>query len=142
MNCSGAAVLKICRKFNFAPQDVLIIYDDVSLPLGQIRLRKKGSSGGQNGVQDIIDKLGTQQIARIRIGVGPENGQSFEENLADYVLANFYKDEELLLDEVLKQSCLAVRQILKSGFEQAMNCYNGKKISVIKSDDEIKETEN
>ena len=121
MNNSGKAVLKACRFFHYLPSDILVCYDDVNLPAGKIRLRKEGSSGGHNGIQNIIDHLGTNRFPRLRFGIGnnyPRGGQS------DYVLSPFDKEEMPLIDEGLKIAEEAILCFIREGIVSAMNNYN------------------
>lgn len=97
MNNSGGAVTKLLNKFSLAPTDLLVIYDDVDLPVGTFRYRKEGSSAGQKGMQSIIDHLGTKEIPRIRIGVGKDPDQ----DTSDYVLGKFAPEEKDSLKTVL-----------------------------------------
>jgi len=90
MNNSGVAVLDLLKRAGLTPADLLVIYDDVDLPVGTFRYRKQGSSGGQNGMKSIIDILGTQDIARIRIGIGKDESR----DTADYVLSKFSPDDK------------------------------------------------
>ncbi len=122
MNESGKAALAINTKFCINPCELLVIYDDINLPLGKLRIRKKGSSGGHKGVQSIIDNLNTENFPRIRIGIGmPANGQ----NLVEYVLSDFTEEEKNTADEMVKNAADAVELILKEGIEKAMAKING-----------------
>ena len=120
MNLSGNAVSQVVRFFKIPIEDVIVIYDEMALEPGRIRLRLNGSSGGHNGMQNIIDQLGTSDIKRIRIGIGEPN----EYNSIDYVLGKPLKEELPLIDESIKNTADAVREILKSSFEKAMSLYN------------------
>ena len=123
MNLSGQAVSSFSRFYKIPPKDIIVIFDDMSLPLGTIRLRLKGSAGGQNGMKDIIQQLGTQDIARLRIGIGPK--PDFFEG-RDFVLSKFNKTEEPLLSAALESTLTAVDNIIKSNVEVAMNTANQK----------------
>ena len=103
---------------------MFIIYYDIDLDPGQIRIRKKGSAGGHNGIKNIIAQLGTQNFYRIKVGVGAKPKGW---DLADYVLGRFDKDERVLVDEAIKEAADAVELILAEGIETAMNRYNAKK---------------
>ena len=120
MNLSGTAVQEVIHYFKIALQDVVVIYDDMALPVGTIRLRKEGSSGGHKGMQNIIDCLSTDKIKRIRIGIG-EPG---EWDTVDYVLSKPLKDEQPLIDEAIENAVGALKEALKSDFDRAMNKYN------------------
>ncbi len=124
MNLSGGPIQQMCAYFKVEPSThLLVIHDDIDLPFGQLRIRKSGSAGGHNGMKDIVRALGTQEFARIRIGVGakPEGW-----DLADYVLSHFSREEERLMDETVKAAADAVSLSLKSGIDIAMNTYNRK----------------
>ncbi len=121
MNLSGIAVEKILKSRGMKPYDVLIVYDDVSLPLGRIRIRKSGSDGGHNGVRSIINAVGTQDFPRLRIGIGPKpEGMK----LADYVLSEFDDDELKILYKVFEFVLEAIEVIIKDGIDKAMSLYN------------------
>lgn len=122
MNLSGESVREALDFYKAAPGDgFLVIYDDISLPAGQLRIRRKGSAGGHNGIKNIILQLGTQEFARIKIGVGakPE-----EYDLVDYVLGHFAKEEEKTMQEAYDRAVMAVGTILSDGPDRAMNEYN------------------
>lgn len=124
MNLSGEAVRELVDYYKVNPQEELIIlYDDVSLAPGQLRLRRKGSAGGHNGMKSIIEHLGTQEFMRIKIGVG-EKPTGWD--LADYVLGHFPKEERKLVEESISDCAKAVLMILTEGIEPAMNEYNRK----------------
>jgi PTH1 family peptidyl-tRNA hydrolase len=120
MNLSGNAVQEVVHYFKIAIEDIVIIYDDMALVPGVIRLRKEGSSGGHKGMQNIIDCLSTDQIKRIRIGIG-EPGDN--DNI-DFVLSKPLKDELPLIEEAIANAVRAVKEMLKSDFDRAMNKYN------------------
>lgn len=121
MNRSGGAVLTLVRRFGLDPGDVLVIYDDIHLDVGRMRLREKGSAGGHNGVQDIIDRLGTDVFPRLRIGVGSDFPRGRQ---ADYVLSPFTPDQLVLVDEVLGAAREAALTFVTDGVVTAMNRYN------------------
>mgnify|MGYP002852637655 CR=1 FL=1 len=123
MNLSGEAVRGLADYYKILPEDIIVASDDIALPVGQIRIRKKGSAGGHNGLKDIIRHLGTDAFIRVRIGVGdkPENG-----NLVRHVLGRLSKTDEKIMDETLEVACDAVEDILQNGAEHAMNLYNKK----------------
>jgi len=121
MNLSGEFVQKFAAYHNIALEDILVAYDELALPLGKIRIRKNGSSGGQNGMKSIISHFGTENIARIRIGIGP---QPEKVNATNFVLGKFNKSEENELDAVLASAADAVRTVSENGIDVAMNRYN------------------
>ena len=120
MNLSGTAVQEVVHYFKIALEDVVIVFDDMALEPGKIRLRKEGSSGGHKGMQNIIDCLSSDQIKRIRIGIG-EPG---EWDNVDFVLSKPLKDEKPLIDEAIENAVGALKEMLKSDFDRAMNKYN------------------
>lgn len=121
MNLSGEFVWKFAAYHNIALEDILIAYDELALPLGKIRIRKNGSSGGQNGMKSIISHFGTENISRIRIGIGP---QPEKVSATNFVLGRFNKSEENELDAVLAVAAEAVGVVRESGIDTAMNRYN------------------
>ena len=120
MNLSGTAVQEVVHYFKIEIEDVVVVFDDMALEPGKIRLRKEGSSGGHKGMQNIIDCLSTEQIKRIRIGIG-EPG---EWDNVDFVLSKPLKDEKPLIDEAIENAVRALKEMLKSDFDRAMNNYN------------------
>jgi PTH1 family peptidyl-tRNA hydrolase len=122
MNSSGDAVQPLASFYKIPFENMLIVADDIDLPLGTLRLRKSGSSGGQNGLKHILQRLGTQEIARARFGVGRPPGQKAA---AGHVLAPFKGDEEILAMEVRDRAMQAVETWLTDGIEMAMTRYNG-----------------
>lgn len=121
MNLSGESVRAMLDFYKLTNEDIIVIYDDISLDVGQLRLRKKGSAGGHNGIKNIISHLGTDEFMRIKVGVG-EKPQGWD--LADYVLGRFAKEEESVIREALKKTSEACEVIIKDGFDTAMNRYN------------------
>ena len=124
MNLSGESVRALVNFYKVAPEDIIVIYDDISLDVGQLRIRKKGSAGGHNGMKSIINHLGTDEFPRIRVGVGDKPK---DWDLADYVLSRFQGDEQPAIREALQSTSDACRMIITSGIEAAMNQYNKKK---------------
>ena len=120
MNLSGTAVQEVVHYFKIALEDIVVIYDDMAIPIGSIRLRKEGSSGGHKGMQNIIDCLSSEQIKRIRVGIG-EPG---EWDTIDYVLSKPLKDDMPLIEEAIANAVRGVKEYLKSDFDRAMNKYN------------------
>jgi peptidyl-tRNA hydrolase, PTH1 family len=121
MNNSGQSVLAARDFYKLADEDLLIICDDFALPLGKLRFRAKGSSGGQKGLQDVIRRLGTDVFSRLRIGIGqpPPNW-----DVADYVLSKFGKDEKPEIDHALSRATDAAVAWTRDGIESCMNQYN------------------
>ena len=120
MNLSGTAVQEVVHYFKIALEDIVVIYDDMALEPGKIRLRYEGSSGGHKGMQNNIDCLSTEQIKRIRIGIG-EPGDN--DNI-DYVLSKPLKDEMPIIEEAIANAVRAIKEMLKSDFDRAMNKFN------------------
>ncbi|TAH73731.1 MAG: aminoacyl-tRNA hydrolase [Anaerolineaceae bacterium] len=126
MNLSGESVRELVDFYKVDTEDIIVIYDDVSLDVGQLRLRKKGSAGGHNGIKSIISHLGTDEFPRIKVGVG-EKPKDWD--LADYVLSRFKEEEQALIRDALKDISDACRMIITNGMDAAMNQYNKKKSS-------------
>ena len=120
MNLSGTAVQEVVHYFKINLEDIIVVYDDMALTPGNIRLRKEGSSGGHKGMQNIIDCLSSEQIKRIRIGIG-EPG---EWDTVDYVLSKPLSDEAPLIEEAIENAVGALKEALKSDFDRAMNKFN------------------
>ncbi len=124
MNESGRAVGSVSRFYKIPAERVLVIYDEIDLPLGTLRLREKGSANGHNGLKSIIQHLGTQSFPRLRIGVGRPVIAGYSE--IDWVLGRFAKDEQPIVEETLLRAVDAVEAALQGGLERAMNRYNTK----------------
>lgn len=123
MNLSGEAIREYINYYKMDPEtELIVIYDDIDLDPGQIRIRKKGSAGGHNGIKSIITQIGTQNFYRIKVGVGAKPKGW---DLADYVLGRFSSEERELVDKAICDAADAVEMILKDGIEAAMNHYNG-----------------
>lgn len=123
MNLSGESVRDLVDFYKVTQQEIIIIYDDISLEVGQLRLRGSGSAGGHNGIKSILNHLGTQEFPRIKVGVG-DKPKGWD--LADYVLSRFTEDEKPTMQDAIKKSSEAVKSILADGLESAMNIYNRK----------------
>jgi len=121
MNRSGTAVQAAMSFYKLAQEDLLVICDDLNLPVAKLRIRAQGSSGGQKGVEDIVRRLGTEEFARLRIGIGvpPENW-----NWADYVLSRFDKQESAEIEQTVCLAADAVAVWARQGTEVCMNRYN------------------
>lgn len=121
MNRSGDAIAALLWHFGLGPGDLLVVYDDVALPLGRLRLRGRGSAGGHKGIASIIDRLGTEEFPRLRLGVGaPPPGM----DLPDYVLSQFPPSEEEEVERILEKAGQAVELYVTQGLEAAMNRVN------------------
>lgn len=125
MNLSGLSVRALVEEFSATQQDVLILYDELALPLGTLRVRAGGSSGGHNGARSINGSLGTEDWARIRIGVGPDGLETASRRGKDYLLTPMRKKELAVLGEVLDRVAEAVETVIVSGVAVAMNKWNG-----------------
>lgn len=124
MNLSGGPIREMANYFKIDPEtEMIVIYDDIDLDPGQLRIRKKGSAGGHNGIKHIIQQLGTQNFVRIKVGVGAKPKGW---DLADYVLGRFDKDDRVLVEEAQERACKAVELILTDSVDAAMNEYNKK----------------
>ena len=119
MNLSGDAVIQVVNYFKIPVEDVIVIYDDMAIAPGDIRLRLSGSSGGHKGIQDIISKLHTEEIKRIRIGIGEPKYDPI-----DYVLGKPVDEEKEAIDKALDKAVDALKEALKSSFAKAMSLYN------------------
>jgi len=119
MNLSGEAVRAVMDYYKIAVSDLIIIYDDIALPIGKIRLRANGSDGGHNGIKSIIQHLNTSNFNRIKIGIGPQIGPS-----EHYVLQNFSKEQLEVLKDVLDKSILAAVSLIRDGIEVSQNKFN------------------
>jgi PTH1 family peptidyl-tRNA hydrolase len=128
MNLSGMSVLALVKELDAdATRDLIVIYDEVALSLGSIRIRERGSAGGHNGVKSVSGALGTEEWLRIRIGVAPpgdEAAESARRGRKDYVLTPFRKQQLVVLDEVLDRTARAVEMVLVKGAGPAMNEFN------------------
>ncbi|AWE09187.1 aminoacyl-tRNA hydrolase [Lysinibacillus sp. 2017] len=122
MNLSGESVRPVMDYFDIDVEDIIVIYDDLDLETGKLRLRGKGSAGGHNGIKSLIQHLGTQEFNRIRVGVNrPPAGMQ----VADYVLSKFSKDDRVVVNEAISKSCDAVEMALSKPFSEVMNHFNG-----------------
>lgn len=122
MNNSGRAIQKISAFYKIPTERIIIMHDDVSLDVGKIRMRRKGSHGGQNGMRDIIELLGTDNIMRVKIGVGQKPNPQYD--LASWVLGKFPKENQKELEDSLDKVSRSVEEIITRGIDSAMNKYN------------------
>ena len=132
MNLSGMSVRELVSKYEAQPEsDLVLLYDELDLPFGTLRVRPRGRSAGHNGVESVIGALGTQEVMRVRMGVGPDYPVG---DGARYVLAPFKKAQYPMVDQVLDQAADAVRVILAEGVQAAMNRFNRKVEGEVTSD--------
>lgn len=124
MNLSGEAVAEAAQFYKVPPERCLIIFDDISLSPGRLRIRRDGSAGGHNGIKSIIAQLGSQAFPRVKVGVGDKPHPDYD--LADWVLSTFSAQEQKLLEPALDRAAGAALEIVAHGVEQAANEYNGK----------------
>lgn len=123
MNLSGRSVLQLSAYFNIPPQRIIVIFDDISLPPGRLRVRGDGSAGGHNGIKSIIAELGSQAFPRVKLGVGAKPHP--EQDLADWVLSTFSSAEERDLESALTRGAEAALMIMEKGVPEAANRFNG-----------------
>ncbi len=120
MNTSGISLNKIMVNYNLLPKDVVVVYDDVSLPLGSVRIRQKGRHGGHNGVKSIIENICTEKFVRIKFGIGSPK----DIDLYDYVLSDFSIEERNLLKYKIYANVYVVESLLKNGYKKTVGLYN------------------
>jgi PTH1 family peptidyl-tRNA hydrolase len=125
MNRSGYAARCLAERHGFAPPDLLVVFDDVHLPLGRLRLRRSGSPGGHRGMESVVENLQSDDVPRLRLGVAAEGGEpSGGDELVDFVLAPFTADERPAVDEMITRAADACGAWLAQGIEAAMNAFN------------------
>lgn len=124
MNSSGESVRAAADYYKIDPSDILVVYDDISLAPGQLRIRAKGSAGGHNGIKSLIAHLGTQEFPRVRVGVGEKPPRM---DLADYVLGHFSSEEKKIMADAVKEAADAACEVISDGIDHAMNSHNSKK---------------
>lgn len=122
MNNSGSAVSAIASFYKISPEKIIVLFDDISLPVGNIRIRRKGSHGGHNGMKDIVELLGNDNILRIKIGIGDKPHPDYD--LASWVLGKFPKEEIEQLDKAIDKTASALKEIMLKGVDSAMNKFN------------------
>lgn len=122
MNLSGESIRSVMDFYKVDLDHFIVIFDDISLEPGQLRIRKKGSAGGHNGIKSIIAHLGTQDFARIKVGVGEKPSKM---DLADYVLGHFSKGEKDMMEQAYQDGAAAAAAMMAEGIDNAMNRYNG-----------------
>jgi len=123
MNLSGESIGVLSDYYRVPTDNIIVICDDINLPLGQLRIKPRGSAGGHNGLKSIISRLGTEEFIRVRIGVGEK---PMDMDLADYVLSRFNKEEEPIIRDAEKRAAEAIEMILSKGIAAAMETYNCK----------------
>ena len=121
MNRSGVAVASLLAYYKIPLEELMVIHDDADLPLGKIRIKTKGTSGGHKGLASIIEQVGSQAFQRLRIGIGRENER---EDLSQYVLERFTKEERPIVDASIERASEALLFLLSGEIERAMNLYN------------------
>ena len=124
MNLSGKSVLQLSAFFKIPPQHIIVLFDDISLAPGYLRIRANGSAGGHNGIKSIISELGSQEFPRVKIGVGAKPHPDFD--LADWVLSGFTAAEEQALAPALEKAAEAALSILTDGVQKTCNRYCGR----------------
>jgi len=122
MNRSGEVLPGILGKYVREARDIVVVLDDLSLPLGRIRVRERGSAGGHHGLESIMNALGTDEVIRVRIGIGEEH---MPKNKADFVLSDFPEENRAELDDIVAKAGDAVKTVLKEGAAQTMAIFNG-----------------
>lgn len=127
MNRSGQSVRAVADWYKLKPQSILVIYDDMDLPVGRLRMRLTGSAGGHNGMKSIISHLGGKDFPRLRIGIGKSDGKK---QTVSYVLGKFAPDEQKTMAEILSISLKAIELSLQEGVEKSMSRYNGVSINL------------
>jgi PTH1 family peptidyl-tRNA hydrolase len=120
MNRSGYPLLAVAQYYKMEPQEMLVVLDDFSLPLGRLRLRARGGSGGHNGLESIIMQFGTEEIPRLRIGIG----EAPREGSVDYVLSRFFDEEKPLVRSIIDRAVEAVKWAIDNGLVSAMDTFN------------------
>lgn len=125
MNNSGLSVMDAARFYKLPAERVIVLFDDISLDVGRLRVRAEGSAGGHNGIKSIIGGLNSQSFPRVKIGVGAKPHPDYA--LADWVLSNFTKDEEKLLAPVIEDAASAALELIENGVQAAASKYNGRK---------------
>ena len=129
MNASGGSVSALMRKLNVSPRDLIVIHDDLDLPVGKIRLRFGGSSGGHKGIDSIIARTGTRDFYRVRVGIGrpvavADTSAEREETVISYVLSDFTGEEKKIIEKALPTVSEAITCLISEGLDAAMNKYN------------------
>jgi len=122
MNLSGASVSEAARFYKVPPEQIIVISDDMAIPVGKLRIRAKGSAGGHNGLKSIIEKLGTDTFPRIKLGIGTPEGE--QPDIINWVLGSFKNQEASEIDDATQRAWSAVKTIISDGIDKAMNKFN------------------
>ena len=122
MNRSGAALQPVFERFDSTADTMIVVYDDLALPVGKLRIRQKGSAGGHNGIKSIISSLATDEFLRIRVGIQPDRETG---DVRDFVLSRVAKNDRALLDQTEETAAQALETLIAQGIDQAMAQYNG-----------------
>lgn len=121
MNLSGQSIKEVVDFYNIQPEEIIVIYDDIDIDKGKIKIRKKGSAGSHNGMKSVIKELGFSEFGRVRVGIGqPE----FKNDMINYVIGKVPEEEQNILQQGVKKAAEAVEEIIKSGIDIAMNKFN------------------
>ncbi len=129
MNESGQAVSRLVKKYSLKPDELIVIHDDMDLPLGKIRIRQGGSAGGHNGIKSLIIQLGSPDFIRVRVGTGHPDAaknrmSAADDEIIDFVLSDFSRDEKKVIDHAIPTVSEAVESLITEGLTAAMNKYN------------------
>lgn len=128
MNLSGKSVNRLAHKFKLKPEDIIVVHDDMDLPLGKMRIKSGSGSGGHNGIDSIIRELGSRDFIRIKVGIGrpgrETNDKYYNDDVVDFVLSNFPRDEKKELEPVIETVISAIVCLITEGLEPAMNKFN------------------
>jgi PTH1 family peptidyl-tRNA hydrolase len=131
MNLSGQAVRAVLDWYKLEPESVLVVYDDMDLPTGKLRLRLSGGAGGHNGMKSIIAHLGTKEFPRLRLGIGAtDKGEERDQAVVSHVLGRFALEDRKIVDAVIPMAVDAIDLSLRKGVERAMNLYNGREVEL------------
>lgn len=122
MNNSGEAVSEAAKFYKIPLEKIIVVFDDISLPIGKLRVRRKGSAGGHNGIKSLIAHLGSENFPRVKLGVGAKPHPDYD--LGDWVLTSFKKEDFPALKDAMEKACDAVKLIVSGGTDKAMNLYN------------------
>ena len=120
MNLSGESVKEVAEFYNLKPEEIIVIYDDIDIEKGHIKIRKKGGAGSHNGMKSVVEELQSTDFARIRVGIGPE----FKSDMINYVIGKVPQEEQEILQQGVEKAAKAVEEILKNGIDIAMNKFN------------------